>query len=1563
MTHASDRRASSRDKDRRRRAGLPKAAATAASALIFVLVMASQGRGQPDEEGDAGATIFLQAPREMRVSLGKARQAIDEARYDDAVAELVELLGDETSEDFFDSPTEIGRPSTGIKAAVHKLLGALPARGREAYELRFGDEAGRLLKQAARSGNTEGIAEVARSYFHTEAGSEAAIVLGRRRLEQNQPLAGALLLRRLAETSSAAEKYEPELSLLLATCWLRAGADEEAGRTLMNLKSRFPRARPRVGAAEATWDFNTPTEAIAWLTRVVGRPPEESGYESADWLMYRGDAERNARSSGGMPMASVRWQVPTAIDPTDQRLLSRIADEFRNEAVPATPSVHPLVVSGMVLMRSPSELIGVDFATGKRIWQYPFDGGAMDGSLAPRGRSRASGESAHQQLLEYRMWNDSPYGQLSSDGKRVFMLDQLDSPSTGAGSPRMNIRFGGAPEPNRLAPKDHNQLVSVDLATQGKLNWIVGGETGEDEPRLASAFFLGAPLPLDGKLYAIAEIRGEIRLVVLDAASGRLEWSQQLAHVDSFTIVRDRGRRVAGATPSFGEGVLICPTSAGAVVAVDVAARSLLWGQTYPSNQQAQAAMGLWQAQTTPLAQQGERFSDATATIADGRVILTPQEADSVFCFDLISGELKWRARRSDGDLLFVAAVQDGNVVLVGKHDVRALKLADGQEAWRRPASLERVNAEGDTADGHKTMPSGRGFATGPYYYLPTTASEILKIDMRDGAIAARNDTDAPLGNLACHQGHVVSHAADRLAVFYQQEPLREEVSAILKRDPQNAWALARRGELLLHEGRWQESLRDLKQAYQREPENDDIHSLLIKALLAALRADFDANLTFALDAAPLIRQPDTLAEFRRQLAEGYERSGRLEQAVEALVGLADLQLQTSRSDHPADALRAAGDGWMLRTDRWVRSKLAALSADSAFRSGASGQFLDQAASQRASQVLSLGDIRQMQWFLDYFGFHSSADAVRLALAEAFFEAEEDLQAELAAAPLLASTAPEVSARAVALTAKICQRTERRQAAAAHYARLLREFPQTVCWQGKTGEELVAGLLPDSPIAQRLSGESAWRSGPVEVDVNSDDRLLNFDELEFIHVRHGLRPGVRNDGDSGSPSQSAANPPPADQVGLAFALDGDRSLIVADEHGRELTRIGLPMLPQRNLRAISPPVQGMIRSGLLVLLLDWQLLAIDLPRALRQEECLLWSRDLTNGEAASGRFVLKDAYRREPVNRWGIRTPLPADSQGRKPAFLAWVGEGGVCYFHQSELVCLDLITGERIWQRSASPNDGEAFGDDRHICIATANGADSRIYRTEDGAMVGSCALPGREKRWLASRGRVLAWEESQDSLTLRIVDAISGSEVWSRQFPGGTKACLGADDSFAAMSPDGRFVWMPIFADSAPVETQFAPEKTIDSLRLISFNDARLVVVETPPGEERADVTVSPAPPSSRASLLFSGRIYALEPTTGTQIWEQPLVIDRHGLLLNQPAGSPLLFFLRHVTPKQATQAQRQRTSVMVVDRRSGQVVFTDDEVRGGTPTYTLTASPSSQTVSLRLPMKSYNFRLTEK
>jgi hypothetical protein len=260
---------------------------------------------------------------------------------------------------------------------------------------------------------------------------------------------------------------------------------------------------------------------------------------------------------------------------------------------------------------------------------------------------------------------------------------------------------------------------------------------------------------MGGQLYVIGELKGEITLFVLDAANGKLDWSQPLATVET-PVALDSFRRLHGSSPSFADGVMVCPTTAGAVVAVDVANRSLLWGYQYPRNQ----AMNLNLARRT-----GEvsdpfgtnRWRDGSVIVASGRVVVTPADSDQLHCINLLDGKEAWKPV-ARGDNLFVGGVQGGTILVVGRRQVQGLELIDGQPSW--PA--QPLGEEGTG------VPSGRGFQSGGHYYLPLSSAEVIKIDLADGTIKSRAKSRKGyvLGNLVCNQGSVLSLTRIRWTAF-----------------------------------------------------------------------------------------------------------------------------------------------------------------------------------------------------------------------------------------------------------------------------------------------------------------------------------------------------------------------------------------------------------------------------------------------------------------------------------------------------------------------------------------------------------------------------------------------------------------------------------------------------------------------------------------------------------------------------------------------------------------------------------------------------------------------------
>ena len=382
-------------------------------------------------------------------------------------------------------------------------------------------------------------------------------------------------------------------------------------------------------------------------------------------------------------------------------------------------------------------------------------------STSPRRQSAAAtpdgaddSPAAYWTALKQRSWQDLTYGSISSDGHAVFVLEGI-----GASSPRRKRKPWLRQQ--RLSRRTdsvrpYNVLSAYELRSrQGQRIWSVGG-LGDAKPPLDQLVFLGPPLPLDGQLYVIAEIVDAIHLVAFSPTDGRV------ALVPAVGIDLDRtdsiGRCIAssGISPSFADGILICPTGVGAVVAVDLSTRSLLWAYEYPA---ARAA--------GPMIDASETWADSCAVISGRRVLITPSESLQVHCLDLLDGSHRWSLDR--GDLAFLACVDRGLAIVVGDRQLTAIELKTGKVAAGWPLPLP----EG-------SLPSGRGYHADGQYYLPLNVNgegEVAAIQFEPPAIVHRSQCPGGTipGNLICHQGQVLSQNVDRLESFHQSQPLGQD--------------------------------------------------------------------------------------------------------------------------------------------------------------------------------------------------------------------------------------------------------------------------------------------------------------------------------------------------------------------------------------------------------------------------------------------------------------------------------------------------------------------------------------------------------------------------------------------------------------------------------------------------------------------------------------------------------------------------------------------------------------------------------------------------------------------
>ena len=1442
------------------------------------------GGGNPangDPSANEGSeSIFYPPDRATMQRFSTAKEMLQEQRFGEAARLLGGIL--EVPEDYFFQPDREAPVYRSLKGEARRLIGEMPAAGKESYELQYGAQARKMLDEAIAKGDADALAAVSRQFFHTQAGYEATYLLGDSEMDHGRPLAAALCLRRLQETPRAAAPFEPTLSLKIAVCWLRAGMPAQAAEALVRLKREAPATEFKINGKPRKL-FANDAQALAWLNEIVGdtsRP--ESGVGPDQWTMYRGGPTRNSASPGSSPLLNRRWATPTANDPQLEKQLADMQEQHLEQGARLVPGLHPLAVNDYVFMRSVNCLEAIDFRTGKRIWNGPLDKQVED-LLRQSGAAAVAGNGAPN-WLEQRIWDDATYGTLSSDGARVYCVEDLAGnmqeavPGAIAARQQVIVNNGRVVTPNTIF---YNRLAAYEIATEGKLSWELGGEPKDESPRLAGAFFLGPPLPLGGHLYALAEIKGEIRLIALAAETGDVVWSQQIAVVER-GILEDPLRRIAGATPSYSDGVLVCPTSAGAVVAVDLTTRALLWGYQYPRAVDPSYQNRMFQFRFGGLpvndASENDRWTDASVTIAEGRVLLTPLESPQIHCLNLLDGKLEWQADRGGG--IYVACVDDGKVLVVDNREVRALKLSDGQPAWEEPAVPLPSGS----------VPSGRGFFDGERYFLPLSSAEVAAIDVESGKIVgrSRSRSGSVPGNLICYQGAVISQGIDHVECFYQLDDLRKQVAATLKDHPDDPQAMARQGELLLDEGKLAEAVGQLRRSYELQAD-PRTRELLVDALLEGLRLDFAGRRQDAAEIERLAEQPAERARYQRLMALGLQQSGESLAAFDAYLLMVDLK-------HPPEELERVEHALNVRRDRWVRARLAALSeaAEPGDRETIRARLhtlLEQAKSEPAPDALRA--------FVSFFGAFPEANQAREVLAGRLLEDDSLLEAEQLLLRLSASPEPARAAAATAQLARLLLKSGRTADAAIHCRKLQNEWADVACLDGKTGRQFVAELVTAEDLRRQLAAPAVWPEGEVEKHAEASSALATYRNVS-IDFRGPQGPYFEH-----------------------MTLESDQqqgALVARDSLGREVWRVALHERGGMNPMGFNPAINHVRVDGHFMLAsLGYQLVAIDaLGAPGKGGPRVLWRQDLGDGSG-----ITRQATIRAVNMPWGVPRVQTIDLHGRPIGNTGPVGDDFACFQRLRNLAVVDPLTGDALWTRSDVPAGSEAFGDASLLFVVPPNAHEATVYRTVDGQELGRRALPAYEQRVLTIGRLVLAWTlgEAGGKATLKLFDPWEQKELWRRQFEAEAKFASLGEEAIGVLERSGKFVLLDLPSGQAKIEAEVTAEPSLDKIYLIR-SATRDMLITNRPWQHRNNFIVN-APPSPGGEVI-DGMIHGFDRQTGKKVYSTRL--EHKGLAYGQPYDLPILTFAANIQ-SQMRNAQTPHGNVMCLDKRNGRVIYEED------------------------------------
>uniref|UniRef100_A0A7C4QR54 Pyrrolo-quinoline quinone repeat domain-containing protein n=1 Tax=Schlesneria paludicola TaxID=360056 RepID=A0A7C4QR54_9PLAN len=1440
----------------------------------------------PSEEPPA--SVVIRPPRQIEQVLAEAEAQL--ARNDFAPAiRLLQSVLDQPEDYFLDAACRMS-----VKRKAQELLQRLPPQGRQVYELEVAGTAAALLERGWETGDTEPWWDVIRRFGRSSSAASALQALAARAFDSGDVLTAALLWEQLLahqpEQLSTAERVQ------LSLAWDLAGHAERGRERLravdqpkITLRGRdIPLPRPAPSPQE-------------WLRAHIGPLSSQLTAALSQWTESRGGGTRHRPAQSTSPVGGVAWRVPVLAEVSLdaggntapawreearlKHLLEQLTEQMATEDKLAIPSATPVVAGQRVVFRSLRGLTAVDAESGTLLWRAVLsDPSELRSRPMDEGRAESAAtliDARRQDQFQEKLFRDVTWGSLSSDGRRVFAVETSDAYA--ALSPERQRVAARLP----IAPPPVNKLVAYDLVG-GRLLAEMGGPRDEPAVPGSGLFFFGPPLVHDGRLFVLAEASGVVQLLQLrfeDEPSPRFvwEWSQALT-APGRLLAEAPLRRLAGMAPSAAGSLLICPTTAGLVVAVDPWQRQLRWGYTYDSLEPARIfnARQVNLLRTTGLfdvQEEQSRWLEGVPIIAAGRVLLTPRDSGELHCLDLLDGSLMWKRPR--GQALWVAGVIDQQVVLVGRAAVEALRIQDGEPAWSRPVSIP--------------TPSGRGLLLNDRYLLPLSTGEIATLDLRDGRILARTrlESDQMPGNLAAGQSALVSQSWRDLVGFPAEADVEAEIAARLTNDPRDPLALSRRGELRLHRGDTEAGLADLRQALEQRAD-PRTSRVLASALLQGLRADFDSYRGTAAELDRLDLDLPTRREFLTLLADGLAERGRKQEALQHYLRLAQVAAAESVWQRVDEELTA-------RSERILQGRIASLYEGT---TDVERQGMD-AEVRRFLAAPEHADIVVQRRLLRLFGHLEATNDVRRRVLEHDLTAEPTVAVRALLALASQPSSPDAPFAAARL-ADWLRRQNQSTAARPWLQQLAGDYSAVPIDSGKTGADLLAEWNVDRGL---LSAGAADTWPRTEVEVTRAARLPVLRRVRWAEV---------------------ASPPDPRFAMWSFEVvdEAEQVLVARDAAGRARWKITIPNAADDQqaryvYQAATPRVFAagpwlVLAIGLKFVV--WELSAEDAPPQFR------WQQNLGR-QGLSGIGTLS----RPELLPNGRRRLRPMDAPTGEPlGQLLGVTSDAVVYQVGQRLVAAEAATGSPLWVRQnvATPAEGTVSG--QYVTSLATESGTARVFRTLDGLEVARRNV-GRPDDWLWFHGeRVLTLTHHGRRQQMTLHDLAAGHTLWSRDFPV-TARCRVVDDAeILVLDADGTLSCLRLR------DGQSLWQAHLPALNAIDYLWARRQA-------GRYDLVIRQPSPNARLRRVFpydanqidvTGRVAAVDAATGRLLWQREIGPTAFDVL--PPAHTPILAFAARVDPAR-DQARGEVSalpglSATFIDARTGEVLYETWET--GTP-----------------------------
>jgi outer membrane protein assembly factor BamB len=1520
---------------------------------------AAQPQGQPTVVNANGFTdaITHDTKPEFKRYIDAAQDCIRDKDWEKAAKALQEILDHKQNfsvEVTRKDPKTKEETSRRVNARyeANRLLGDMPADGLDTYQSLFGGKAQELLDEAKKTGDPALYADVALRYMHTKAGIEANELLATRALDREQFFEAAVSFKRLmtvARRRSRPVDMGPLTLFKAALAFRRSGDLKNADKTWNTLEAKLRKTPLVVGDRRVSADDFKEMLDAAHPTLVVNLK---------DWPMQSGNPARNAQADGSAPLLDEKWgtsSIHNELD--DEKERHGETEDWVKMAInaqkglnhPVLSGMHPIAANGKMILRTYDGVTaiyvkdGEDFSgkhqAGELAWKTTTDGG-LTNLLADSGNSQMLTEwkAQYRQTLHNIVYENSMVGTLTTDHEKVYAVDDLALPP----HPQWMQRFmwgGGQPSYGEGLRRlvNQNTLRAYDLES-GKLLWELPDRNNPGD--LADTHFLGAPLPVGGKLYALNEKKGELRLLCLQARlvdGDKPRWdvkvlrSQVLCGVKD-PITRDISRRMCAVEMAYGEGILVIPTHAGALLGVDLLTQSLVWAYSYREGAQpTQPTPNRWGQPwgSQPLPNFNTQFKNAPPVIVQGKVVFAVPDGASIHCVDLREGTKVWHVKGADD--LYLAGVFDNKVLMVGKSSVRALSLDKGKQLWARETGT----------------PCGFGVASKNVYYLPVInkdkVGEICTIDLEKASVRAHNrlrkEKAEPPGNLVFHEGFLLSQGPTRLAAYPQLDVRRQEINALLAKNRNDPVGLAERGELNLADGKVRAAVSDLRKALGTGKLTDPkvlerTRRKLYEAFTELFQDDFDTAVKDHLDEyRAMCRTKDAAETSRRQarflylIGRGREKQHNLVDAYKAYVEFAALPSNAKFvTDLDDPNLKAA-------PDVWVRGRIAAMMAAA---TPEQRQPLEDRIAREWNALSARNDVEALRGFVKTFDvpFRVGREA-RLRLADGIMARNDRTlfpEAELALLQLRVDGLkddPRTMARALEALARLEIRrgtTESMTQAARYYRRLGDAYAKVVVRDGRTGADYFNDLATDKRFlpyltdgdVRRLTGRmTAKEVRPEDVGASAGAAALQaafaFEPegkaLPFFH-RHRLL------FDTGSRRLLLVDRATGEEQWAVFLPDLNHNqyywyLNAAYNMGSQAVNARYRYFQTRGHMAV-------VQVGPLVYALD------------PVNKKLLWHQNLLEQEPQPNTNFSIQADT-DGALQMVTYDQFTGQAYTRKIGQVGNLEAGYVCLQTQKGLKALDPLKGTELWAKADVPARTQVFGDDRHVYLVEVRGGSvvggGRCVRASDGVAVDVPDFANAYQHRLRILGRKLLVSDSvKGDTVLRLYDVHTGKDLWKKTYPGKAVALRSENPHLAgAVQPDGTVVVSDLRTGKDVLSTRLrdADLKDVTEALLLDDDDLFYVALNKPVAATQVNGGMLSSNFGNGAHCaVVNGTFYALD-RRGKMRWNAQ--VQNQLVVLDEFKNVPVvLFSVRYYQPMQGgVWRQQQMAATEAIDKRTGKYV----------------------------------------